>query len=439
MWTIFFSLKVPVLPEPWSGVRDATRDCNVCAQFDFETNSTIGSEDCLYLNIHAPRLAPDDFLPVMVFFHGGGFIHSNGTDSAKHGFDYLIDKDVIVVTLNYRLGILGFLALDRKDAPGNMGLRDQVQALKWIQKNIKQFGGDPNNVTIFGSSAGGASVQYLMLSPLAKNLFHKAIAHSGSSLLPWAQYDEIKVLASKIPAIYEELIENDEQLLKYLKEMPIDKLVMSSLMVVREIQSQGGLFFGFVPTIESSKDWEPFLDKSPYILLARGDFYKVPFITGFCSREGLIMCEKTAQRKLNNLINENNFGTYLDKFFAIDDTDIDEVTRKLEKVYLSKQYEEPEDYGIDFFTDIDFLGGIYTSCVYIQKYNSSVYLYEFAYDGNLNKLKKKLKINRKGACHADDTGYLMNSELLQSEKLTKTDELVKERLLLMWTNFAKIG
>ena len=106
-----------------------------------------------------------------------------------YGPDFLITEDVVVVTINYRLGVLGFLSLEDPslDVPGNAGFKDQVLALKWVQNNISKFGGDPNNVTIFGESAGGAAIHLLVLSPMTKGLFHKAIAQSGCALNPWAR------------------------------------------------------------------------------------------------------------------------------------------------------------------------------------------------------------------------------------------------------------
>lgn len=123
----------------------------------------------------------------MVFIHGGGFIGGSNSSVAFNP-DYLLTEDVVLISMNYRLGMLGFLSLDdiSLDIPGNAGLKDQNLALKWTQKNIVNFGGDPNNVTIFGVSAGGASAQYHVLSPASKGLFHKALIQSGSVNNPWA-------------------------------------------------------------------------------------------------------------------------------------------------------------------------------------------------------------------------------------------------------------
>ncbi|XP_033219251.1 juvenile hormone esterase-like [Belonocnema kinseyi] len=120
----------------------------------------------------------------MVWIHGGGFVFGSG-NADLYGPDFLVRKEIVLVTINYRIDVLGFLNLGLETAPGNQGLKDQVMALKWVKDNISNFGGDPNNVTIFGESAGSASVHYLTQSALAKGLFHKAIAQSGTALNPW--------------------------------------------------------------------------------------------------------------------------------------------------------------------------------------------------------------------------------------------------------------
>ncbi|MEU0227276.1 carboxylesterase family protein [Streptomyces sp. NPDC006284] len=173
----------PQPPESWSGVRDATAFGNICMGVATpSTPLTSMSEDCLSLNVWAPA---DDLRPkaVMVWLHGGGFQFGSGSEALYDGAR-LASKGVVVVTLNYRLGVFGFLARHDLDAEsgrsGNFALQDQIAALRWIQSNIDAFGGDPDNVTVFGESAGAHAVGMLMASPQTTGLFHKAIAQSGA-------------------------------------------------------------------------------------------------------------------------------------------------------------------------------------------------------------------------------------------------------------------
>ncbi|XP_075978700.1 esterase FE4-like [Anticarsia gemmatalis] len=429
---------VPQPAESWEGIRDGTKTCNICAQYDRQTNTVIGDEDCLYLNVYTPKLPTtgSELAPVMVFFHGGGFLFGHGTDDAAHGPDYLIEKNVVIVSLNHRLGILGFLCLDRKDAPGNMGLMDQVVALKWVQKNIANFGGNPGNVTIFGVSAGAASVEYLLLSPMAKGLFHKAIAQSGSSLLHWAHNEDVKKLALKIPTQEGKTVADDDQLLKYLKTLSTSELIFASMKALSTDKFKGGIHFGFVPTVEKPGDWEPFLAKPPYQLLSQGEFARVPYITGCCTREGLLMVSHGAPR-LEQFVKEKSFVDYFP--FDIDSTERENIELKLKQNYLEgeKLYKDDDAYAIDFFTDADFFGGVYVAAKLIAKRNP-VYFFEFSYDGNLNYIKKCHNIEREGACHGDDGGYIIKSDKMTAP-VTDTDKVIRNVMNTLWTNFAKYG
>lgn len=182
--------------EPWSDQRQALTVGSPCIQFwgeasglDGAEGDIVGSEDCLYLNIWAPQGAQPnagDGLPVMLWIHGGG--NSIGTANTYFGAKLAGSQNVIVVTVNYRLGLMGWFshqairdtALNPEDASGNYGLLDMIAALRWVNENIAAFGGNPNNITIFGESAGGANVNALLASPLASGLFHRAISQSGT-------------------------------------------------------------------------------------------------------------------------------------------------------------------------------------------------------------------------------------------------------------------
>jgi len=181
----------PQAPPSWTGVQKAASFGPACPQqevSELEGGGDLGrmSEDCLYLNIWKPLTQRNEKLPVMVWIHGGGFVVGAGSGPEYPG-DRLARKGMIVVTLNYRLGALGFFVHEdlEKESPagvsGNYGLLDQIAALRWIKKNIAAFGGDPERITLFGESAGAASISLLMLSPQARGLFHRAIMESATA------------------------------------------------------------------------------------------------------------------------------------------------------------------------------------------------------------------------------------------------------------------
>ncbi|HEY0121758.1 MAG TPA: carboxylesterase family protein [Rhizobium sp.] len=173
---------------PWGGTRDATAYGAPCFGAPMPVPglrklTRNQSEDCLTLNVWTAAKTPQERRPVMVWLHCGGFVFGGSTFFGTEG-DHLAAKGAVVVSMNYRLGVFGFLAhpdLDREaDASGNFGLQDQIKALRWVRDNIAQFGGDPDNVTLFGESAGSHAVALLMTSPLSRRLFHKAIGQSGA-------------------------------------------------------------------------------------------------------------------------------------------------------------------------------------------------------------------------------------------------------------------
>ena len=174
----------PAPPAPWSEPLDATRFGPMCPQPNNDAAMpVVGDEDCLQLNVWTHGDA--ELRPVMVFIHGGGFSMGSAIDALYDGAALATAGDVVVVTINYRLGVLGLLATEElaaesgEDSAGNYGIRDQIAALEWVRDEIARFGGDPDNVTIFGESAGGVSVCVLSGSPLAEGLFHRAIVQSG--------------------------------------------------------------------------------------------------------------------------------------------------------------------------------------------------------------------------------------------------------------------
>jgi para-nitrobenzyl esterase len=270
-------------PQPaqnWQGVRDSSRFGQACLQPMVEgLNPELipGSEDCLKLNIYTPKPAknlPIKNLPVMVWIHGGGLLTGSATEPYYEPIA-LIGQSVIVVTIDYRLGKLGFFApkalaeeAAKNDEPvGNYGILDQIAALKWIRENIASFGGDPNNVTIFGESAGGRSVTWLMTSPAAKGLFHKAIAESAQQTPLRGQTEERFGLVPAQELDEKYIASVGAQDLQELRALPADKFVMTPKQF--EDGEFGGAFIDGKVLIGD-----------PIPLFAQGRQHKVPFMIG---------------------------------------------------------------------------------------------------------------------------------------------------------------
>uniref|UniRef100_A0A8C9QN32 Carboxylic ester hydrolase n=1 Tax=Spermophilus dauricus TaxID=99837 RepID=A0A8C9QN32_SPEDA len=264
----------PEPPEPWSGVRDGTSHPAMCLQNVDAMNTealNLGnknlslipmSEDCLYLSIYAPAHACEGSnLPVMVWIHGGALVV--GSASMYDGSILAAIENVLVVTVQYRLGVLGFFSTGDQHATGNWGYLDQVAALRWVQQNIAHFGGNPDRVTIFGESAGGTSVSSHVVSPMSQGLFHGAIMESGVALLP-------------------EMIHSFFMPLQLIANLSSCGQVESEALVscLRGKSEQEMLTFSVIPgTIPAVVDGA-FLPRHPQELLASADFQPVPSIIG---------------------------------------------------------------------------------------------------------------------------------------------------------------
>ncbi|GLG95967.1 Carboxylic ester hydrolase [Gryllus bimaculatus] len=278
--------KPPQPPEPWNGIYKAQEEPPVCPQR--ENGVFRGQEDCLYLNVYTQEINPQNLKPVMFWIHGGGFVIGSG-NTDMYGPDYLVDAGVLLVTFNYRLGVLGFLSLDNEDCTGNMGLKDQVAALLWVQQNIESFGGDPNNVTIFGESAGAICVSFHMVSPMTKGLFHKAIAQSGSALNHYAYTFLSKSRSFAVGQRLGLKTKDEKELFSFLQNVDLEKLVKEAENIIARVENTSGLRIVFVPTVEKVvPGQQPYLAQHQEILLKNGQFHHVPYMTGTVTHEGMI-------------------------------------------------------------------------------------------------------------------------------------------------------
>lgn len=271
----------PVPAPKWKGVRNATNFGPRCMQSpvypDMVFRDPGQSEDCLSLNVWTPAKAADAKLPVMVWIYGGGFV-SGGTSEPRQDGSTLAKQGVVVVSMNYRLGIFGFLvhpeltAESGHGASGNYGLMDQLAALKWVQQNITGFGGDPGNVTIFGESAGSFSVSAQMTSPLAKGLFHKAIGESGGAF-------------SSSGLRFQPRATREEKDVEQVKS----KLGVHSLAELRALPAQRLLdaFFKSNAAFSFGPDTDGyFLPDTPPAIFAAGKQNDVPLLAGWNRDEG---------------------------------------------------------------------------------------------------------------------------------------------------------
>jgi para-nitrobenzyl esterase len=269
-------------PQPvaqWSGVRQATQFGPRCMQLDFNQKmrfrSDSMSEDCLFLNVWTPARAHDEKLPVLVYFHGGGFHTGDGSEPRFDGAN-LAARGIVTVTVNYRLGVFGFLALRKLalespyDATGNYGLLDQMAALAWVHQNIAQFGGDPKQVTIAGQASSATAVGAHMASPLSRGLFARAIAESGTAFGPRYQWE--REIAEKYGSQFAQRI--GETSLQNLRALPAQTLLDATGPIEKPI----GIFW---PVVDGR-----FLNKLPTAVFKAGEQARVPLLLGSNSQDG---------------------------------------------------------------------------------------------------------------------------------------------------------
>ncbi|XP_049958160.1 venom carboxylesterase-6-like [Schistocerca serialis cubense] len=291
----------PEPPVPWTGIRSAKYEGSVCPQLLVTTDMFAGDEDCLYLNVYTHKDA--NKVPVLVWLHGGGF-HAGDGGVEENGPEYLMDQNLVLVTLNHRLGVLGFLSTGDAELPGNYGLKDQVMALQWVQRNVAEFGGDPSRVTLYGAGSGGACAQYHMLSPLSAGLFHRVIAQSGSVLNPWAlQRKPIRNAQKLAQLVGCSSWETSLQIRHCLSAAPAEQLVRT----LYHFPHWAVRFpIPWAPVVEAPGDRKAFLLGEPENLLRDGFVNYVPLIAGSSLEEhaALATLVESRQDLKNELLND---------------------------------------------------------------------------------------------------------------------------------------
>ena len=309
---------------PWTGVRPAKGLGENCMQAqiysDIDPFAAGVSEDCLYLNVWTTDLNAEAKRPVMVWIHGGGYTAGFGGEERHHGAR-LAQQGAVVVTLNYRLGVFGFLAHPALAAEspvgssGNYAILDQVAALKWVQRNIARFGGDPSRVTIFGESAGGSSVGALIASPLAKGLFHRGIMQSGNAIGGARPRDAVSAEGVRFATLVG-VGGSGADAAARLRAIPADSLLRAT----RPPDGKGGFTSTFSSRLVSD-GWV--LPQTTDSALARGTANLVPIIIGANSGEG--DAAYASARSFARLATAGGAPAYLYMFTRVGD---DSVNRK---------------------------------------------------------------------------------------------------------------
>jgi len=408
----------PPQPVPkWEGVRAASEYGRACIQ----TNAAIKnlpapSEDCLFVNVWTPATRADERLPVMVWIHGGGFTAGTPAEQLYHG-EWLAKKGVVVVSVAYRLGVFGFLALPELSAEshhhvsGNYGLLDLIAGLQWVQKNIAPFGGDPKRVTVFGESAGAIAVSQLCASPLAKGLFQAAISESGGSFGPvragGGPGENMQPLksAEKDGAAWAQSV--DASNLAELRKMPAEKLQAAA-------QRQRGISWPI------TDGWV--IPDDQYKLYETGRYIDVPVLIGYNSDEGATFGAPRSQEAYVQSVHQR-YEQFADKLLA---------------AYPGGETPAGKKTARDLTRDTAFGWGTWTwARLQTKTGKSKVFLYYF--DEHPDNPADSPRAGY-GTPHSEELPYVFHQLREHNRPVpTPNDEAMSDLMRTYWTNFAKTG
>lgn len=434
--------------KPWTEVFDASVDGPACPQPKVGDLKLI-SEDCLRLNVYTNELPDKDKQvkkPVIVFFHPGGFYVQSGRSDLA-GPEYLLDKEIVLVTVNYRLGSLGFMSTGDSLLPGNLGLKDQVIALRWVKDNIKDFGGDPDSVTITGYSAGSWSISLHLVSPMSKGLFHRAIAMSGSAIYQKPLPKEQKHLAIKQAEILDCPTDTVGNMLICMNTKTAEEFANS---LPQFFEWHGDPILVWTPVIEPEVNGvERFLHDDPEKLIKEGNFTQVPFIGGSNKDEfgGIILLPITEAKKGNNSLFDE-WNTNWDHIAPISFLYERDTNRSKEiSTELYKSYNHDKPISIDNLQGIAklYCDGViaYSEHRLVNLLASSskmpIYYYHFMYQGRYSHVNDPETGKPYGVSHNDDLMYLLYISQFPFFKENDPEIPTVERMTAIWENFAKTG
>jgi len=357
------------------------------------------SEDCLYLNVWSGAKTPSEKRPVIVWIYGGGFV-SGGTNVPIYDGEALAKKGVILVSINYRVGIFGFFAHPEltKESPnhtsGNYGLMDQLAALKWVKKNIAAFGGDPDNVTIAGQSAGSYGVNYLVASPLAKGLFKGAIAESGAHMVPGSGVT---------------LAEAEQSGLKTAEALHAGSLADLRKLPAEELLKQNN----FRPIVDGY-----FLPQVPADIFAANKENQVPLLTGWNEDDAFIGTLKSAADYTAGI--QKRFGDKAAEFLKLYPGNTDAEAQR-SQINMSRD----GMFGVQNFTWAN---------TQSAKNRAKVYLYRFT-----RRMPATEDFKKYGAFHTGEVGYVFNNLKFLNRPFEPLDQQLADVISSYWVNFAESG
>ncbi|KAM5134103.1 carboxylesterase 4A [Callospermophilus lateralis] len=439
----------PQPPKPWKGIKDATNYPPACLQESWGQITSMYlntgkqykwlrfSEDCLYLNVYAPVHAHGDpLLPVMVWFPGGAFLV--GSASTYEGSELAAREKVVLVFLQHRLGILGFLSTSDNQARGNWALLDQIEALRWVQENIEAFGGDPDSVTLFGQSSGAMCISGLMLSPLAQGLFHRAISQSGTVLFKvFITRDPLKV-AKEVAHLAGCNHNSTRIIIECLRSLSGAQMMhvsrkMNFFHLNFQKQPQEIIWF-LSPVV----DGVVFPD-DPVVLLTQGQVSPVPYLLGVNNLEFSWLLPYIMKFPLNRYSSKKEVLTRL---LWITSTLLNVTKEQIPLVVEEYLNDTPKhdwkvfrNHVMDLAGDATFVYTTLQAARYYRDAGFPVYLYEFEHHAPSGII---VKPRNDGADHGDEIRFIFGSPFSKGS-FTDEEKALSLRMMKYWANFARTG